>query len=104
MKWKTISITALVLILPLIAVWFAQGKNVYTKDKKQVVTKVKDEIFGNETEKIEWVEEFQLGLLPGVDDLSPKLFLSVAVPSGILVAIALFGFYMDYKQKRVTQK
>ncbi len=104
MKWKTISITALVLILPLIALWFAQGKNIYTKDKKQVVTKVKDEIFGNETEKIEWVEEFQLGLLPGVDDLSPKLILSVAVPSGILVVISLFGFYKDYKQKRATQK
>lgn len=104
MKWKTVSIIALILIIPFVAVWLVQGRNIYTKDKKQVITKTKDEIFGTESEKIEWVDEFQLGLLPGVDDLSPKLLASVAVPSGILIAISLFGFFMDYKQKHQSVK
>jgi len=104
MKWKFISITALVLILPLLVVWYSHGKNIYTKDKKQVITKVKDDIFGTETEKIEWVDEFQLGLLPGVDNLSPKLLFSVAVPSGLLVCISIIGFYMNMREKRKLQK
>ncbi|MBI3258786.1 MAG: hypothetical protein HYZ54_04830 [Ignavibacteriae bacterium] len=104
MKWKNVSITALLLIIPFVIVWFVQGKNIYTKDKKQVITKTKDEIFGTDTEKIEWVDEFQLGLLPGVDDLSPKLLASVAVPSGILIAVSLFGFFMNYKQKHSSVK
>ena len=104
MKWKTVSIIAIILIVPFVTVWLVQGSNIYTKDKKQIITKTKDEIFGNETEKIEWVDEFQLGLLPGVDDLSPKLLYSVAVPSGILIAISLFGFYMNYRQKHAIQK
>ncbi|MBS1538901.1 MAG: hypothetical protein JST20_14280 [Bacteroidetes bacterium] len=104
MKWKLISIIALILMLPLFAIWLKQGKNIYTKDKKQVITKVKDEIFGTETDKIEWVDEFQLGLLPGVDNLSPKLLLSVAVPSGILICVSILGFYMNYRQKRFLSK
>ncbi len=104
MKWKTVSTIALILIIPLVVVWLVQGRNIYTKDKKQIITKTKDEIFGTESEKVEWVDEFQLGLLPGVDDLSPKLLASVAVPSGILIAISLFGFFMDYKQKHPTMK
>ncbi len=93
MKWKSVSILSLLLIVPLVAVWLVQGRNIYTKDKVQVVTKVKDEIFGGETEKIEWVDKFQLGLLPGVDEPSPKILLSVSVPSGLLVVVALFGFW-----------
>jgi hypothetical protein len=104
MKWKTVSIIALVLILPLVVIWFAQGKNIYTKDKKQVITKEKDEIFGTESEKIVWVDEFQLGLLPGVDDISPKLLLSIAVPSGLLISISLLGFYMNHRQVNAGKK
>ncbi|MFN8360525.1 MAG: hypothetical protein U0264_11480 [Candidatus Kapaibacterium sp.] len=100
MKWKSVSIVCLLLIVPLVVVWLAQGRNIYTKDKIQVVTKVKDEIFGGETEKIEWVDKFQLGLLPGVDDPSPKVLLSVSVPSGLLIAIAVFGFWQDRRTRK----
>ena len=99
MKWKAVSILSLLLIVPLVAMWLVQGRNIYTKDKVQVVTKVKDEIFGGESEKIEWVDKFQLGLLPGVDEPSPKVLLSVSVPSGILVAIAIFGLWKDKRSK-----
>ncbi|MBK9249182.1 MAG: hypothetical protein IPM69_13980 [Ignavibacteria bacterium] len=99
MKWKAVSILSLVLIIPLVVMWLVQGRNIYTKDKVQVSTKVKDEIFGGESEKIEWVEKFQLGLLPGVDEPSPKVLLSVSVPSGILVAIAIFGLWKDKRSK-----
>ena len=100
MKWKNISIVCLLLIIPLVGLWIIQGRNIYTKDKIQVITKVKDEIFGNETEKIEWVEKFQIGLLPGIDEPSPKVLQSVSVPSGILIAIALFGFWKDRRSKK----
>ena len=98
--WYKLSWAACALLIGLVGVWGAQGWNGYTKDKRQVITKVKDEIFGTETEKIEWVEDFQLGLLPGDDQSIPKAFLSVAVPGSIMAAVAAGGFLMGRRTKR----
>lgn len=87
MKWNIISATALLSIAVLFTLWIFQGGEIYTKDKRQIITKTKDEIFGTETETIEWIDDFRLGLLPG-DDSIGSLFLCVAVPSGALAAVA----------------
>mgnify|MGYP000075330486 CR=1 FL=1 len=75
MKWKSVSILCLLLIVPLVAVWLVQGRNIYTKDKVQVVTKRVNPTFGVEEEIIEWKPQFRLGLEYG----APAAALCLAV-------------------------
>lgn len=100
MIWKTISIISLVLVFALVVTWLVQGRQYFTQDKEQKIVKVKDEIFGTETEKIEWIDNFRLGLLPGSDESIPKMFVSVAVPGSMLTAIALGSFFMGRRAKK----
>lgn len=100
MVWKTISIISMVLVFALVVTWMVQGRQYFTQDKEQKIVKVKDEIFGTETEKIEWVDNFRLGLLPGSDESIPKMFLSVVVPGGLLTAVAFGSFFMGRRTKK----
>ncbi len=89
----------MLLLLAILVAWMFQGGEIYTKDKRQIITKTKDEIFGTETEKVEWVDDFRLGLLPGGDSIGSVL-LCVTVPGGILVAVAVAAFTAGRQARR----
>lgn len=80
--WKAISIVAFVLVVGIGAKWVADGAQVFSKDKQQIV--VVDEMFG--TESTEWKEGFWLGL----DMAGPAM--------GVLIAVGVFGLYRNKKQ------
>lgn len=80
--WKVISIIAFVLVVGVGIKWVSDGKQVFSKDKQQVV--VVDEMFG--TESTEWKKGFWLGL-------------DIAGPvAGVLVGVGIFGLYRSKKQ------
>lgn len=82
MSWRMISIFSIVLALGIATWWIADGMQVYSKDQRKEVVKVKDEIFGTETETVKYVDDFQLGLLPH------------ALPAiGGLTLVALYGLF-----------
>lgn len=80
--WKAIGIIAFVLVIGVGAKWMADGMQVFSKDKQQVV--VVDEMFG--TESTEWEKGFWLGL----DIAGPVM--------GVLVGVGILGFYKSYKK------
>ncbi len=100
MKWYIAALFFTALLLVLISIWIMQGREIFTKDKTQVVTIVKDELFGAETEKIEWIDDFHLGLLPGNTDSIANLFCSVTIPGGILFVAAIGCFYTAKRLNR----
>jgi hypothetical protein len=96
-KWQAMALICLSGIIILAGWWLKDGKEFYSKDKREVITRVKDEIFGGETEKREWVDDFRLGLLPG--DPSPAgAMRSALVPSGALAAIGLLCLFKGRKK------
>jgi hypothetical protein len=74
------------------------GFQIFTKDKTEKITIVKDELFGTDIEKREWIEDFQLGLLPD-DPLQP--YRSVAFPALICIALILFAQNRLHSQKNI---
>ena len=90
MNWRIISIISIVLALVVSTWWIADGAQIYSKDQRKETVKVKDEIFGTETETIKYVDDFQLGLLP-----------HAAPVIGGLVLIGLFGFLKARRQNSV---
>lgn len=80
--WKAISIIAFVLVVGVGAKWVADGAQVFSKDKQQVV--VVDEMF--DTESTEWEDGFWLGL----DMAGPTM--------GVLIVVGIFGLYKNKKQ------
>jgi len=64
MIWKfLIALSALAIVIGGI-VWIADGMEFYTKNREQVKTLVKDELFGTTSEQITWVPTFKYGLMP----------------------------------------
>lgn len=58
---------------------------IFSREKKAVVTKTIDELFGTEVEATEWIDGFWLGLLPGEDKISINILLGVAPLSAIVI-------------------
>lgn len=44
------------------AIWLAHGGHVFTKDRRMVVHREADPIFGTTRERVEWQPDFRLGL------------------------------------------
>ena len=74
------------------------GFQIFTKDKTEKITIVKDELFGTDIEKREWIEDFQLGLLPD-DPVHP--YRSLAFPALICIALILFAQNRLHSQKNI---
>ena len=105
MFWKKLGIILLILILPVLAKWHFDSKDIgrmliFSMDKKPVITKTKDDLFGTEVEKTEWKDGFWLGLLPNDDSISIKAVIGVAPISGILIVLSTFSFYKYYRFKK----
>ncbi|MES2766536.1 MAG: hypothetical protein V4642_11740 [Bacteroidota bacterium] len=81
MNWKIIGIISFVTAMAIAGWWIADGAQIYSKDQRKETVKVKDEIFGTETETIKYVDDFQLGLLPHA---APMI--------GALVLLGAFSF------------
>jgi len=88
--WRIIQVLSTSTILILSAMWILDGFQVFTKDKTEKVTIVKDELFGTDIEKREWIDDFQLGLLPD-DPLLP--YRSLAFPTLICLATFILAQY-----------
>lgn len=95
--WKVLIVISVIAIISLSAWWAKDGYQFYTKDKIEVITKVKDDIFGVEVEKSEWVDKFRIGVLP--DDPHPSgIYRSLLFPVSILVVTTLFSWYKIRKE------
>lgn len=81
--WKPISIISFVLVLGIGGKWIADGAQIFSKDKQQVV--VVDEMFG--TESTEWKDGFWLGL----DIAGPTMV--------VLLAVGVLGLYKSRQLK-----
>lgn len=86
--WRIIQIFSTIVIVTLSTFWIIDGFQVFTKDKTEKITIIKDEIFGTDIEKREWIENFQLGLLPD-DPIHP--YRSLAFPTLICIALIFFA-------------
>lgn len=95
--WKVLLVFSITGIIFFAAWWAKDGYQFYTKDKIEIITKVKDEIFGEEVEKREWIDKFSLGILP--DDPHPTgIYRSLLFPVTLLTACALISVYRLKKQ------
>ncbi|TAL69438.1 MAG: hypothetical protein EPN82_06280 [Bacteroidetes bacterium] len=105
MKWKFVSYISFLLILPLLFRWYVDCKDlgetiIFSKDKKPVVTKTVDPLFGTETTKTVWKSGFWLGLLPNDDSFSYKALIGVAPIFGFLFVVGGLSTFMHYKHKK----
>lgn len=95
--WKVFMVFSIVGIVFFTAWWAKDGFQFYTKDRIEIITKVKDDIFGEEVEKREWVDKFSLGILP--DDPHPTgIYRSLLFPVTFLFAFAILSLYRLKKQ------
>jgi len=92
--WRLVQIVFFSISLLAIGLWVNDGTQVFTKDKSEKITQVQDEIFGTTVEKREWVEDFQLGLLPD-DPLQP--YRSLAFPLILSLLTILYSQKMIRK-------
>jgi hypothetical protein len=60
--WKVMATIWFLVAVGIVGVWVAQGAQILTKDKVQVVTKRVNPDFGVEEEIVEWKPQFRLGL------------------------------------------
>lgn len=70
-------------------VWLQDGRQIFSKDREEVVKEVKDELFGTVTRTTEYVPAFKFGLLPlnsTVGDI-PRCYAFVLGACGTLIAI-----------------
>jgi hypothetical protein len=99
MFWKILIGVSIVAIITGGAVWIAHGMNMFTHDRDEVITVVKDEIFGTEREEITWVENYRLGLLP--DDYTiDVIHHSYAFILGVSGAAILLSLFMLKRQRK----
>lgn len=104
MNWKIFSIVCFALILSVLVKWYSDSLDygqtlVFSREKKEIVSVTKDELFGNETKKMEWKSGFWLGLLPPTDNLSPSIMLGVVPVSSLLLVAAVGGLVLHRRKK-----
>ena len=105
MFWKILIYVSIAAILAVFLIWIIDSKDygeplIFSKDKKPVVTVVKDELFGNNSQKIDWKDGYWMGLLPGEDRISIKALMSVAPLTGIFIVMMLISIFMNFKRKK----
>jgi hypothetical protein len=104
----SLKILAIVLFLGFIIVtafWIFDSVNygemlVFSRDKKPVITEVKDELFGTVVQKTEYKEGFWLGLMPGDDTVSLKALIGAIPLGGGFLALALTSLFIDNRLKK----
>jgi hypothetical protein len=72
-------------------VWNSDGRQIFSKDREEIVKEVKDELFGTVTRTTEYVPAFKFGLLPLNATLGdiPRCYAFVLGACGTLIAIGV---------------
>ena len=88
MIWRILIATSLLAILIGGAVWINDGMQIYSKDRNEVITMVKDDLFGTRSET-SYVPAVRFGLLPLDKTVSatPACYGFVLGVSGVLIAL-----------------
>ena len=95
--WRILQVILILIPLTLSGLWIKDGFQVFTKDKSEKITLVKDDIFGTTIEKREWIDDFQLGLLPD-DPLLPFRSLS------FFIVLSFLGIALAQRKIHKTTK
>ncbi|MFZ9814418.1 MAG: hypothetical protein ACO323_01365 [Candidatus Kapaibacteriota bacterium] len=95
--WRILQVILIFTTLTLSGLWIKDGFQVFTKDKSEKITLVKDDIFGTTIEKREWIDDFQLGLLPD-DPLLPFRSLS------FFIVLSFLGIALAQRKIHKTTK
>lgn len=93
MFWKALFIVSILAPIVALVVWFSHGMHVYSKDRAPVVTRTKDPLFGTITTTTEWVDSYNLGLLPGSPE-PHEIFDSVAFVVGASLVVGVVSIRM----------
>ena len=104
MNWKIFSIVCFVLILPVLGKWYLNSKDygqtlMFSRDKKEIITIAKDDLFGNEAQKMEWKEGFWLGLMPPTNQFSLQLFFGVVPLGAVLSVLGVAGLFLNNRKQ-----
>ena len=88
--WKVIAYLCIAGILIVAIIWLVDGRQIYTKTGSQVTTV--DELWG--TKEVQWVPDFQLGLVPSTPSLSMEAVSALPV-AGVLAVVAFIAFRLS---------
>jgi hypothetical protein len=105
MGLKILSIALFLGFIIVTAVWIFDSVNygemlVFSRDKKPVVTEVKDELFGTVVQKTEYKAGFWLGLMPGDDSISLKALVGAIPMGGGFLTLGLLALFIDRRIKK----
>ncbi|MBC8125005.1 MAG: hypothetical protein H7X70_04665 [Candidatus Kapabacteria bacterium] len=64
MIWRILIVVGILAILVGGATWINDGMQIYSKDHNEVVTMVKDDLFGTTRREVSYEPDFKFGLLP----------------------------------------
>lgn len=108
MKWKIVMGIALLALILVIGKWLMDSKSygqllMFSKDKKEIVTIVKDDLFGTEVKKSDWQKGFWFGLLPSDDAISYKIFVGALPLSLIFILSFVLAFIFNKAPKRKSK-
>ncbi len=92
MIWRLLIVFGIVGILVGGWYWFADGMQVFSKDREEVVTVVKDPLFGTETKQVSYEPRFRFGLLP-LDATPQAVPASYAFVAGTSLALMGLGWW-----------
>jgi len=104
MKWNFILYGCLCGVIIMFGWWIADGRKIYTQDKREIVTTSTDPIFGTTVEKRDFVDDFQLGLLPGDDESIINAFKSASVPSSLFGALGIYALFMARRAAAIRKR
>ncbi len=109
MSNKTIIVISLLLIAIVIGKWIFDSIDynetlIFSREKKAIVTKSTDDLFGTEVETTEWVDGFWLGLLPGEDKISSGILFGVVPIASIIAFSSIIIIIINRKRKQSRNK
>ena len=89
MIWRIVVVIGILSILVGGAAWINDGMQIYSKDHNEVVTMVKDDLFGTTRRDVAYVPEFKFGLLPLDNTVAatPASYGFVLGVSAVLIAL-----------------
>lgn len=102
MIWRILIILGVLAIITGGAVWFSDGMQVFTKDREEVITIVKDELFGTTHEEKTFVPAFRLGLLPADSTVkdAPASYAFILGISFVIIILSVFNLRRSQSRRK----
>lgn len=92
MLWRILIVIGILAILVGGAAWISDGMHIYSKDHDEVVTMVKDDLFGTTHREVAYVPAFKFGLLP-LDKTVAATPACYGFVLGVSVVLIAFGWW-----------